>query len=86
MATCIVVVEGVLQVAESQPVSMADCPGLVAMSAPEFVAVSIVPTFSQVFAIPATADLAAMWMAGFTVPAIGVMVAWAAAKVADMFN
>lgn len=74
MATCVVVVEGVLQVAEVQPASMADCPGLVVMSAPEFVAVSIVPTFSQVFAIPATADLAAMWMGGSASSLVGPVV------------
>lgn len=86
MALCLEVVSGALQVAAIQPTSMAECAGPVVMSAAEYVGVSIVPTFSMVFAIPPTADLTAMWMAGFSLPAIGIMVAWGAAKVVDMFH
>jgi hypothetical protein len=86
MATCLEVVGSAVQVAAVQPANIADCPGFVALSAVEWVQVSVVPAFSQVFSVPLVAELTQAWFIGFTVPMTLALVAWAVGLVTNVFH
>lgn len=53
---------------------VAECTGFVLLDAGEY---SEMPTLSSLFAVPLASDLQSMWMAGFSLPLIVYLVAWA---------
>lgn len=63
--------------------SIADCTGYVLMDAIEY---SETPTLQSIFAQPIAADLAELWMVGFSLPIIVYLSAWAFGVVINWFK
>jgi len=65
------------------PLPVDSCPGFVVLDATEYTG-SIV--LADLFAIPLTADLSSAWAAGFTLPLVVYLSAWALGCVVNFVN
>jgi hypothetical protein len=82
MSLCVEFVSGVLQVVGGNP-PPASCSAYLLVDATEY---QQIVAANNIFAVPTVQELQAAWTAGFLVPMVAGMAAWAVGSVVNMFK